>query len=460
MFQSEMSDLTLGISPELLLLGDEEEIDNQVSEICLQDFNNFQNWNYNDQHNNGLNKDLMEDSMADFYLSAKPSDITGQSLAFKMEDDKNKVLTSMAIKTSSNGTPFTVVENKREFNHGQQQAQTWMESTVMETEQQIQNDKSFPENGKNEVQETQEVIEEIQEFLDQFVDENMEEDEEVRNLVDELLSMEQQQTLHSMDVMECPLANSTMNEDETAAAEDLLDQLIRGNFTGEEIKQLEQQTVSIQNDTGYSSSTPSFDVSNVSEIITDDGRNVIIVITPSNADEVQAVSVSTPSNLVDSSSSVLSNSCSLNETDDDISGDDSEDSSGDDSEWVPQTEVTTRHFQFKVPNTTVKKKPGRKLQERKKNNTSTSSNGRISKIRTIKDRKERKKLQNVEAARRYRDKKKLEEANIDTEEKALLKKNAELKGKLNGIEGELNTMKKLMTELGLIKLVTRKSRGQ
>jgi len=38
----------------------------------------------------------------------------------------------------------------------------------------------------------------------------------------------------------------------------------------------------------------------------------------------------------------------------------------------------------------------------------------------------------------------------------LLKKNSELKETLNGVEMELNTIKKLMTELGLIKLVTSK----
>ena len=70
---------------------------------------------------------------------------------------------------------------------------------------------------------------------------------------------------------------------------------------------------------------------------------------------------------------------------------------------------------------------------------------------TIKDKKERKKLQNVEAARRYRDKKKAEQSVIDTEEEALAKKNGALKGKVNEIENELKTLKKLMAELGLIK---------
>jgi len=84
-----------------------------------------------------------------------------------------------------------------------------------------------------------------------------------------------------------------------------------------------------------------------------------------------------------------------------------------------------------------------------------------SKSKSVKDRKERKKMQNVEAARRYRDKKKAEESKVEEEERLLLNKNSKLKETLNGIEGELNTIKKLMTELGLIKLVTPKiSRGR
>ena len=57
----------------------------------------------------------------------------------------------------------------------------------------------------------------------------------------------------------------------------------------------------------------------------------------------------------------------------------------------------------------------------------------------------------MEAARRYRDKKKAEQNVIETEEEGLARKNGELKGKVNEIENELKTLKKLMAELGLIK---------
>jgi len=313
-------------------------------------------------------------------------------------------------------------------------------------------------NGKDDIQETQEVIEEIQDFLDQFMDDTIDQNAEVRNLADELLSEGQKATLEAMDVTSCPLANSTMNEEDLSAAEDLLDNLIHGNFTDEEIKELEQS-----NDTGYvSSNQPSFtNVSNVSEIITDDGQNIIIVIAPSSSSHEPTMDLahttSTGTNEVLASLSVPVSNASYQQSEVEGSDDDESNISSEDSDWLPDNEIA--QHQPKAHNDRQKKKPGRQLQDRTKSLTSSarSSNGRVNKIKTIQDRKERKKMQNVEAARRYRDKKKAEESKVDTEEKKLLKKNSELKETLSGIEGELNTIKKLMTELGLIKLVTPKS---
>jgi len=445
MFQSEMSDLMSGISPELLLLGHEEEIENQVSEILLQDFNDFQKFALaqNQQQDDGFEKrDLMDEAAADvFYPSAKPSDITGQSLAATMETDKNKVLSSMTIPTN-NANKFAFVEPVKVH----QTTAEKMDSTAAQ------------HNGKDDIQETQEVIEEIQDFLDQFMDDTIDQNAEVRNLADELLSEGQKATLEAMDVTSCPLANSTMNEEDLSAAEDLLDNLIHGNFTDEEIKELEQS-----NDTGYvSSNQPSFtNVSNVSEIITDDGQNIIIVIAPSSSsheptmDLAQTTSIGT--NEVLASLSVPVSNASYQQSEVEGSDDDESNISSEDSDWLPDNEIA--QHPPKAHNDRQKKRPGRQLQDRTKFLTSSarSSNGRVNKIKTIQDRKERKKMQNVEAARRYRDKKKAEESKVDTEEKKLLKKNSELKESLSGIEGELNTIKKLMTELGLIKLVTPKS---
>merc|ERR1712061_869089 len=123
-------------------------------------------------------------------------------------------------------------------------------------------------NVNDGIQETQDTIDEIQDFLDQFTDESMDQNEEVSNLANELLSEGQRANLEAMNVSDCPLANSTFNDDELNAAEDMLDQLVQGTFTSDEIQHLEQTS-----DSGYTSAQSSINVSNVSEIITEDGQN-------------------------------------------------------------------------------------------------------------------------------------------------------------------------------------------
>jgi len=449
MFHTEMSDLMSGVSPDLLLLGHEEEIENQVSEILLQDFDDFQKFALNiQQQEDGFNKkDLMEEANTDmFFPSAKPSDITGQTLAVTMETDKTKVLNSMAL-------PSTINSNQVENSKVQQLQSNWMESTSVD----FAPCTTMQSTGEDGIHETQEVIEEIQEFLDQFTDENMDQNEEVRSLADVLLSEGQRANLQAMDVSACPLANSTMTEEDYTAAEDLLDHLIQGNFTSEEIKELEQSA----NDTGYSSAQPSFNVSNVSEFVTEDGQNIIIVIAPSSSHEEQSMTMATAPTTPNGNNEVLASlnvpvsETSFHHTDVEVSdNDESNISGGEDSDWLPEHEMTTVRNSHKASHAKTRNKPGRQLKERTASSTSTISKGRVNKIKNITDRKERKKMQNVEAARRYRDKKKAEESKVGEEEKKLLKKNSELKETLNGIEGELNTIKKLMKELGLIKLVT------
>jgi len=430
--QSEITDVALGFSPEFLSsLGHDEEIESQVSEILLQDFNNFQNFTL-DQEKDGLFQyESMEEVMGDtFYPSAKPSDITGQSLALTMEDDKNKVLNAIATPTSNKAATF---ENKTDAVNDQLVfAQPMFEQS----------------NGQGGMGETQEVIDEMQEFLDQYDD--GENSEEVNDLVDELLSAGQKATLESMDLTECPLANSTFIEDpETVAAENMIDQL------------LEQQSVSTNNDTGYTSATQSFDVSNVSQFVTLDGQDIIIVVAPEETQQpMEMPTTSTINNTVLSSilpsTSEVSNKKGGFDTErfTEVIDEDSN-SSGD--EWLPEMEVTNRRVQFKKPNTPPKNNQGRKLKDRTKLTAPARSSCKMSKQQVITDRKERKKWQNVEAARRYRDKKKAQEQQQGTEEQVLRKKNEQLKGELSGIESELTTIKKLMTELGLIKLVTPRS---
>lgn len=334
MMQSEMSDVLLGFSPELSSLGHEEEIENQLSEIALQDFNEFQNFTLDQQEKDGLfRNELMEDVMGEtFYPSAKPSDITGQSLAVTMEDDKNKVLNSMAITPNKEAT----FENKPSMAKNQFPS---METIVMEMES----------NGQNKVEETQEVIEEMEEFLNQFDD--MDDSEEVNKIVEELLSEGQKANLESMNLMGCPLANSTFVEDpETTAAENMLDQLL----------EKQQSVVSTFNNTsGYSSATQSFDVSNVSQFIMN-GENVIIVVAPN--EEVQQPMTLTTTSTLDNSvlSSILPSTSTTNkkgEFDNErfVEVVDENSNSSSDDEWLPEKDVADRRVQFRKPNTPPKK---------------------------------------------------------------------------------------------------------
>merc|ERR1712018_1082074 len=102
--------------------------ENQVSEIMLQDFDDFQKFALNiQQQEDGFNKkDLMEEANTDmFFPSAKPSDITGQTLAVTMETDKTKVLNSMAL-------PSTINSNEVENAKVQKLQSNWMESTSVD----------------------------------------------------------------------------------------------------------------------------------------------------------------------------------------------------------------------------------------------------------------------------------------------------------------------------------------
>lgn len=69
----------------------------------------------------------------------------------------------------------------------------------------------------------------------------------------------------------------------------------------------------------------------------------------------------------------------------------------------------------------------------------------------IKDKKERKKQQNVEAARKYRDKKKSEILNVEDEQQGLADTNKVLKSEVADLEVKVRTMKQLMAELGILK---------
>lgn len=214
-----------------------------------------------------------------------------------------------------------------------------------------------------------------------------------------------------------------LDEAEMAAAEKLLDELLKSAdvddllFDSLEVPLEEEQPpvptliketeikIESQDDSGY------FDMSNVSEIITSDGRQIIIMIAPPS-----------PASTTDDES--LDNVIRAPESVATVA------STEEDPEWSPES-----------PRTPKGRPPVKRTQKK-----STAR-----KTPYISDKKERKKQQNVEAARRYRDKKKAEQNGVETEEQILFKRNQVLKGQMAELEAELKTMKKLMLELGILK---------
>jgi hypothetical protein len=227
-------------------------------------------------------------------------------------------------------------------------------------------------------------------------------------------------------VVDLPLANSTFSQEETDAAEKLLDELLKGGISlGFDPMMLEDEaapendsifeednTVKVEvktNDSGF------FDMSNVTQIVTEDGRNIVIIIAPPSPAPIPAVIEEVAAPMSVSSASSF-------------------DSDGTD-DWAPESPKTT------------KGRPSVKRSVKR----STGSHSRKTPYPIIKDKKERKKMQNVEAARRYRDKKKAEQGCVETEEQGLTKKNKALMSQLSELEAEVKTMKKLMMELGILK---------
>lgn len=267
---------------------------------------------------------------------------------------------------------------------------------------------------------TDDVIQDMATFLSKYEssDEPMENsvvedvvDSVVENLAAELLTMEQQQVLKTLDT-ECPFEKEVPNaialtEEELEQAENLLDDLLGLEEPKEDVveqpKDILEAAVTSENlqDSGFFDDDTSFSIAGVSEIQTENG-NVIIVV---QSEDAAATATQEPQ-------------------DDD-----------DDSDWSPEQPV--------------KRKPGRKPAVRQ------SLTDKVSKrtYKTVNDRKQRKKLQNVEAARRYRDKKKNEQQLLEEEEQEMAVKNKALKAKHVDLKNEMKTLKKLMVELGLLRVV-------
>jgi len=260
-----------------------------------------------------------------------------------------------------------------------------------------------------------EATSDLQAFMDIGALPEIKGDQEVENVMNEV-----EQFLQHYDgteniqtiIGDAPaISEEDLGPEEMSAAEDLLDELLKSadinldelqsmddSGTSDlnakptvEVKQEVEEKYHPLNDSGF------IDMTNVTKVVTSDGKEIYIMIAPPNAKE-------------DTSEITAETS--------------------DDSDWTPDSPKTVK---------------GRPPVHR----ASKAKSGR--KAPYIKDKKERKKQQNVEAARRYRDKKKAEMGTTETEEQGLTSRNKELKSQVAELEAEVKTMKKLMSELGMIK---------
>merc|ERR1712172_278684 len=204
------------------------------------------------------------------------------------------------------------------------------------------------------------------------------------------------------------LSSEDLPPEEMAAAEDILDELLKsGNMSLDDFdlssedplkeEQVEATTIETlkedPNDSGF------IDITNAQHI-TIDGQDIFIVVTPPSPQPQQELvtSVTAPESLA-----TLSPAHSLAQSD---------------SDWTPDSPKASKG-RPPVKRTSMKAKSSRK------NQVGTPF---------IKDKKERKKQENVES-----------------EEQALADKNKGLKSEVSDLEVKVRTMKQLMVELGILK---------
>jgi hypothetical protein len=168
------------------------------------------------------------------------------------------------------------------------------------------------------------------------------------------------------------------------------------------------------NDSGF------IDITNAQHI-TIDGQDIFIVVAPPSPQPEQESGVLTDFSVTAPEClATLSPAHSLEQSD---------------SDWAPDSPKASKG-RPPVKRTSMKAKSSRK---------------NVGSTPFIKDKKERKKHQNVEAARRYRDKKKNEQENVESEEQTLADKNKGLKSEVSDLEVKVRTMRQLMVELGILK---------
>jgi len=333
--------------------------------------------------------------------------------------------------------------------------------------------------------EGQKFIDEMKGFLDQFeepapnagavqVTQQAQEVKEERalpeTLAEELLSMEQLHTLNNM-----PNKFPALDVNEQAQADELLDMLLASEQEEQQqhtdIVQEAMVGLDLHDDSGFqgdesvivqepvvaSGGVPAaqalpdtqqtYKVSNITQLRTADGKNIIILVQPSVQRPAAVINDSLTAPAVINNgltAAVVDNSSTAAavEEDEAVVIDDS------DSDWTPEDKATSSSSKAR---SISKKKPGRKPEAR--SSAPVSRDGKVGKrsYKGIKDKKLRKQKQNVDAARRYRDKKKKEELEIEEEEKRLSKINIALKKELKEKEMQFEMFKKLMEDLGYAK---------
>jgi hypothetical protein len=274
----------------------------------------------------------------------------------------------------------------------------------------------LPTFGHNRHDEWLEASSDLQEMMELGEVEEVKDENDHQPLIDEV-----EEFLNKFDtsipivdvtqkVDNCPINDNFFDDEALLTADQLIDQLFDETvalelnddesdkfvFADETVsggnstfKEEENDGENVNDESGYVSSL------NVSEMQLEDGTNVIFVISPDDSASVQSDAPE-----VDS-----------------------------DESWSPASAASSPS----------------------KRKASAPRGLRRTKHPVI-DKKERKKIQNVEAARRYRDKKKSEQQLLDEELDELSVKNSELKSKVSEKENELKTLKKLMVELGLVKI--------
>lgn len=259
-----------------------------------------------------------------------------------------------------------------------------------------------------------EATSDLQAFMDIGALPEIKGDEDVDNVINDVEKLIQEFDDQKENVDQTPtlpLDEEIFPPEEMAAAEQLLDDLLKSNdldLSSFEIEPESHQTDDVHeekkpvlNDSGF------IDMTNVTKIIKEDGQEIYIMIAPPSPEVAEMTThVTAPESLASVASS-----------------------ESDDSEWSPGFEKVAK---------------GRPPVKRSKAKSARKSP-------YITDKKERKKLQNVEAARRYRDKKKAEQSGAEVEEQALAARNKILKTEVSDLEAEVKTLKKLMVELGLLK---------